>query len=76
MCCLLNRAPNGLDVLEPTVSGGLVANATPDTFLWVQAWLITGQIDEVNSHMSLKKQFNLFAFVPAGPIDIHPDGVH
>lgn len=75
MCCLLNRAPNGLDVLEPTVGGSLVANAPPDMFLWVQAWLITGQIDEVNSRMSLKKQFNLFAFVPAGPIDIHPDGV-
>ena len=75
MCCLLNRAPNGLDVLEPTVSGSLVANAPPDAFLWVQTWLITGQIGEVNSRMSLKKQFNLFAFMPAGSVDIHPDSV-
>jgi len=75
MGCVLSRAPNDFDVLEPAVGGGLVTEATPDTFLRVQAWLIPGQVGKVDSRMGLKKQINLFAFVPAGTIDVQPEGV-
>ena len=75
MSCVLNSAPDVFDVFEPAVGGSLVADATPDAFLRVQAGLVTGQVSQAEPSMGLKKQFNLFAFVPAGSIDIQPDGI-
>lgn len=75
MSCVLNSAPDVFDIFEPAVGGSFVADATPDAFLRVQPGLVTGQVSQAEPGMGPKKELNLFAFVPAGSIDIQPDGI-
>ena len=46
-----DRAPNGVERLEPTMRGRLVSHAAPDPFLGIEPQLVGWEIAQVQARM-------------------------
>ena len=65
----------GIKTIEPDVACDFIPALSPDALLFVESRLIGGQVLEVDSCMVLKKERDLFAFVPSGSVHIEMDSV-
>lgn len=71
----LNRLPDRVKTLKPTIRRGFITNTTPYPFLEIQPRLITRQILHMKPLMSLKEKLNGLTTMPSGTIHIQPDRI-
>ena len=70
-----DRAPNGVERLEPTMRGRLVSHAAPDPFLGIEPQLVGWEIAQVQARMGLEELDDLIAAMPDSAIDVPPNRV-
>mgnify|MGYP001572442175 CR=1 FL=1 len=71
----MHRVPDGVEIVEPPVGGGFVANATPDTFLGIQRGLVARQIVQSQSRVRMEELPDRVSLMPRGAIHVEPNPV-
>ena len=65
----------GIKAIEADIASNFISALSPDTLLFVESRLIGRKVFKVDSCMVLKKEPDLFAFVPFGAIHVEVDGI-
>ena len=75
MCRFANCLPDRVQILKPAVGRRLVSHATPDPLLRIEAWLVAGEMGQVEAGVRFEERFHLLPPMPNCPIDIEPESV-
>lgn len=70
-----NCLPDRVEILKPAVGRRLISHAAPDPLLRIQAWLVAGEIVQVEAGVRVEERLHLLPAMPSRPIDIEPESV-